>query len=398
MRNFLTLFLVLCAYINASAQTVDKNKVMDYLQEQQYDEAIRYLRPLIDTNNVRDLNLMAYTWYQAGKMPEAAACYERVLSIDSNAIPALQYLGSIRSQQELYQTALNCYQRVVALRPLNAAAWKQLSYTAYAAGKDDSAFVWLNKSYTLNPMDPRVAARLAEECLDQKGYGRADSIVRAYMAQDSSQAIVLMVAARTAFFNKDYRRTLKLGDKLMAMNVASANTFTYVTLAAYKDQQFNRCLDVYHYLNDRQIASQDISYYTALAYTALTQYDSSNVLLKQCIKQSLTPSLDNYYSAMSANYEALQQYKPAIASLDTAYFLFHEPLREYSIGRIYALHLHNETMGNKYYQRYLQLYPAADATEEEKQVYLYLKELNKMNKPPQNAQNDSVRKSYISGK
>ncbi|SFD26902.1 hypothetical protein SAMN05518672_1011371 [Chitinophaga sp. CF118] len=75
---------------------------------------------------------------------------------------------------------------------------------------------------------------------------------------------------------------------------------------------------------------------------------------------------------------ALGKYKPAIANLDTAYYLFHQPLRQYSIGRIYDAHLKNETAATRYYRKYLQLYKS-DASEEEKEIFKYLKSRVKNN-------------------
>jgi tetratricopeptide (TPR) repeat protein len=345
---------------------------MEYLQDQHYEEAIAYLKPGIDTNNAREVALLAYTYYQAGKTGDAMAVYQKVLSIDSNYVPAHQYLATILLQQDQTLGAIGHFKRIVALQPLNAAAWKQLSFAGFSGHQDDSAFKWLNKAYELKPSDPRVVARLAEEWLDRKKYNTADSILNLFLAADSSSAIVMMTAVRTSFLKKDYPRTLLFGHKLMEEGVASPNTFLYVTSACYNMQQYEECVGVYEYLKARNATSENIIYYAALAETQLKKYGESNELLKLCISMALSPSLDNYYSGMAVNYEATGKYKPAIASLDTAYYLFHQPLRQYSIGRIYDAHLKNEAVALRYYRKYIQLYKP-EATAEEKDIYKYLK-------------------------
>lgn len=356
----------------ADAQSVDRNKVMEYLQDQRYEEAIAYLKPGVDTNNAKEVALLAYTYYQAGKLTNAAGSYEKVLLLDSNNVSAHQYLATIHLQQDQAIGAIGHFKRITAIQPLNAVAWKQLSFAGFAGHQDDSAFNWLNRAYELKPTDPRVVARLAEEWLDKKRYNTADSLINTYLAIDSGNALVLMTAARTSFLKKEFPRTLIFGHKLMEQNIVSVNTFLYVASACYSLQQYEECVGVYEYLKARNATSENIIYYAALADTQLKKYEESNTLLRLCISMALSPGLDNYYSGMSVNYESTGKYKPAIASLDTAYYLFHQPLRQYSIGRIYDAHLKNEAVATRYYRKYLQLYKP-ESGEEEREIYKYLR-------------------------
>ena len=372
LNRILCLLFLLCSTTRIVAQSsVNRNRVMEYLQDQQYDEAIAYLRPTVDTTDARQMALLAYTCYQAGKIPETVNYYEKVLQLDSNHLTAHQCLAAISLQQDRPLAAMEHYKKVVALRPQSALAWKQLSFTALAALQQDSGFVWLNKAYTLNPPDPRVVSRLAEEWIERKRFGAADTLINTFLATDSSSAIVLMTGARTSYLLKDYQRTLTIGEKLKQLNISSSNTFIYVSAAAYNLKKYEDCIAVHEYLNARNASVENIIYYAAMAYTQLKMYQDSNELLQTCINMAKSASLENYYTGMSVNYEALGQYKPAIANLDTAYYLFHQPLKQYSIGRIYDAHLKNDAMATRYYKRYIQLYKGE--TQEEKEIYNYLK-------------------------
>ncbi|HVI44917.1 MAG TPA: hypothetical protein VM802_08605, partial [Chitinophaga sp.] len=60
MRNYLLIplfLLILGAHQTQAQQTLDKNRVMEYLQEQQYDEAITYLRDAVNKNDPRQMAL-----------------------------------------------------------------------------------------------------------------------------------------------------------------------------------------------------------------------------------------------------------------------------------------------------------------------------------------------------
>ncbi len=380
MRKILgTIGLVLLCMITR-AQGIDRNKVMEYLQDQQYEEAIAYLQPAVNSQSPREMALLAYTYYQSGKLADAAATYEKVLQLDSNHIPALQYLASIRSQQEQFPLALTLYQRITRLRPNSAPAWKQLSFTAFLAQQPDSGFTWLCKAYLLNPADPKVVSRLAEEWIDKKAYPQADSIVKAFLIRDSTQSTVLMTAAKTAYLVKDYRRTVSIGEKLQGLNIVSPNTFIYVIAASYNLKKYTDCIRIYDYMLSGNAASENITYYAALAHTALRQYSESNELLQRCITMAKSSSLENYYNSTSVNYEGMRQYKPALAALDTSWYLSHKPLRQYSMGRIYETGLKNDAAAMKYYKRYLQLYKPGSTDEDE--IYRYLRDRVKVKTLP----------------
>ncbi|SKA47823.1 Tfp pilus assembly protein PilF [Chitinophaga eiseniae] len=371
MRNFIGIIGWLCLSGTLRAQGIDRNRVMEYLQDQQYEEAITYLRPKVNPREPREMALLGYTCYQGGKMADAADIYEKVLILDSTLIPALQNLATIRSQQERYGEAVHLYQRIVQLKPASAAAWKQLGFAAFIAQMPDSGFVWLQQAYQLNPADARVAARTAEEWMERKAYPRADSITRVFLERDSTASAVLTTAAKTTYMVKNYQRTAGIGEQLQRLNVVSPNTFVYVIAANYALKKYQACIDTYQYLLDRNAASESVTYYTALAHTALRQYQESNMLLLRCIGFAKSSSLESYYSSMAANYESLRQFKPALANLDTSWYLSHKPLRQYSMGRIYETGLHNGNTAMKYYKRFLQLYKPGSSPEET-EIHQYL--------------------------
>ncbi|NLU94251.1 hypothetical protein [Chitinophaga sp. Ak27] len=368
----LALLLLLCSLETVlGQQPIDRDQLMEYLQHQEYDQAIGYLQPRVQENNISQLSLLAYTYYLSGKTKDAGATYEKVLQLDSNSLTAHQYLASIAMQMENPLAAISHYRYIASIQPNNAIACKQLSFACYAVQQFDTAFVWLLKAYHLNPSDPKVAARLAEEWLGKENYQQADSITCAFMASDSLQPPVIMTAIRAAWFLKDYTRCTTLGTQLMNMKIVSPNTFSIVAAAWYTLKKYQECIGIHEYMTANRGQSENIMYYAALSYTALKNYTASNELLQTCIDLAMSQSLDSYFSGKSVNYEGLQQYKTAIAQLDTAYYLSRKPLRQYSIGRIYDMHLHNKPLATKYYKRYLQLSTPGNPAAPE--IYKYLK-------------------------
>lgn len=105
----------------------------------------------------------------------------------------------------------------------------------------------------------------------------------------------------------------------------------------------------------------------------LNQFQKSNELLIQCLNKAISLNADTYLSSKADNFEALKQYKKAIAAYDTAYYLFKNPLSLYNIGRIYESGLNNKTIAYRYYSKYLK--SGKPKSKDEKRVYAYVKEL-----------------------
>jgi hypothetical protein len=61
LNPILCLLFLLCSTTKIIAQSsVNRNRVMEYLQDQQYDEAIAYLKPAVNTADARQRALLAY--------------------------------------------------------------------------------------------------------------------------------------------------------------------------------------------------------------------------------------------------------------------------------------------------------------------------------------------------
>jgi tetratricopeptide (TPR) repeat protein len=358
-RSIFLLFLFTgYSHLPLQAQTpdsIDRGLVVNWFQDQQYEQAANYLQGRVNTGNANHLALLGYAYYQWGKWPQTISTYQQILQLDSQHISAHQYLASIYMQQDQAAQAIHHYRKLISLRPQQALYYKQLSFACYANHQPDTGFVYLQKAYALNPSDSKVVARLAEEWMGLQRYAAADSVLLPYLAADSVQSVVIIPAVKNAFYQKDYARAITLGKRLMRMQVISATAYTYVAAACYYMKQYQECIYVNDFLTLQQLNTEATMYYAAMSYSALKEYARSNELLQHCIDLSKSRSLDDYYTAMGDNYESLGAYRKATACLDTAYYLFQSPLRQYSIARIYDQRLQNPAAARRYYRRYLLL-------------------------------------------
>lgn len=151
-------FLLACSMFSHSAHaqsgTVDKNKVMDFFQNQQFDEALSYLLPavLTDTQNIQLLGYLGYANYMSDNTKAAEKYYQDIFNIDSANISAIQYLAII-NKNESPDRALQFTRRLIYLQPGKAAHYRSMAEIFRRREKKDSAFLYYSKAYELAPKD-----------------------------------------------------------------------------------------------------------------------------------------------------------------------------------------------------------------------------------------------------
>lgn len=374
-RIIFPLLIVLANAVSGYAQDhIDKTLLMDYFQEQQYDKVIQYLEETVKPQEAYGLGLLANAYYQNGQFPQAEKYYKIVLEKDSNHVQAHQHLGNIAKQQQQLIVAFEHYEKLVTLRPANAAYYKQLSRVCEnIVGMQDTAFYFLQRSYQLNPKDVSVVTSMAAELMIQKKNKVADSILKTYYAMDSSQVTVIAQLVKLSFFEKKYADAAVYGEHLLSTNTVDPTACIYLAAAYLQMKKYDSCIRVHdRMITIAQAAPEAVMYYAAVAYAELRQYDRSNQMFEACIKMAKSQNLDSYYAGMADNFEQMKQYKNAIAHYDTAYYLFKNPMRLYGIGRIYDQSLQDPQRAKRHYQQYLKV--AKPESKNETSIHAYVKE------------------------
>src|SRR5687767_13857088 len=106
MKSTLSFLLIVIACTRLWSQAADKNKVTEYFQNEQYDEAINYLLPWLgNTPDVFTSNAIGYAYLMNEDFSKAEAFYQRTYSIDSTNFTANKQLAQIASEREDYNQA-----------------------------------------------------------------------------------------------------------------------------------------------------------------------------------------------------------------------------------------------------------------------------------------------------
>ena len=377
MKKIFQLLLIQILFLcntKAQSNTIDKNKVMEYFQNQQFDEVISYLSlaAVEDTQNIQLLGYLGYAYYMNDNTAAAEKYYGAIFNIDSTNVAALQYLA-ILNKNDNPDGALQYTRRLINLQPSKAAHYRSMAELFRRKDKRDSAYVNYNKAFELSPEDAKNGVGLADILLDDKKFARADSIIEAGLAQDSVSISFLKLRIRSAYNADDYLGVRIPAERLIRLDEAPLTSLTQVVIAYYNLKLYTDCIRVCEYLAFKGFALDNIFYYEAKAWAKLKDFNKSNELLKICVSLSISKSAEMYYYNLALNYESLKQYKKAVGNYDTAYYLFKNPVMNYNSGRICEINLKNTQLAQKYYIEYL---AKANPTEaDEKKAYDYVKEI-----------------------
>lgn len=351
---------------------VDKDKVLGFFQNQQFEDALSYLQPaaIADSNNISLLSWMGYASYMTDNKPAAENYFQRIVQLDSNNVPALNYLVTL-NRDDAYVIAMGYAARLITLQPDKPLWWRTMGDLFRRSNEVDSAVIYHQRAYELAPTDYRNIVALADDLITKKEYHPADSILDIGLAKDSLNLSMLKSRVQSAYKSQDYTAALIPGERIIRLNQPVLNALTWLALSYYNLQRYNECITTCQYLLDLGFDEESIYYYQARAYAKLKEYEKSNQLLGICIKKAISDKAEWYYNGLSENNEALKNYKSALTNSDTSYYLFKDPLMLYNCGRISEGLLKNETVARKYYRQYLAV--AHPSSPEEKKAYNYVR-------------------------
>jgi tetratricopeptide (TPR) repeat protein len=351
---------------------VDRNKLIDFFQNQDFEGSINYLESfeVIDSSNIQTLGYLAYAHYMKEDLMGADRYFQSVLRIDSNNIGAMQYLVALHRKDDP-DFAESLTRKLIFLQPGKSTNYRNLGEFLARRKEKDSALNYLNYAYNMSPRDVKNGAALAEFLLQEKGFPRADSILDAGLERDSLIISYIKLRIRSAYESKNYQLGVVPGERLLRSQDNSQASLTELIICYYNLKMYPDCIRVSEYMMENDIATESVYYYEAKAFAKLKDFSKSNDLLQVCLSIALSKSAELYYYNLGDNYESLKQYKKAIANYDSAYIIFGNPLMKYYSGRSAETGLKNQKLAQKYYGEYLR--KARPESVEEKKAYDYVK-------------------------
>lgn len=370
MRNWITLLFALLFCKNLSAQTagIDKEKLLEYYQNQRYAEAAQYLQSIYpsDTQDVKALSQMAYCNMMSGRLPDAEKNYLQINTIQPNTLPVLFSLTNINSRRGNNAKAKSYLAQIISIDSLNFSAYKQL------AGLADSAelkLAYLKKANALNAADADVAYDLAIVYRNTKQYDLGYNVLKIAIAADTGNFILQQAQLPLANQLGKYKEVIAVGLKLL-QNDADANVMKDVGKAYFFLKDYQKCLSLYKTLEDLDAKNESIFYYMALSYRELKNYDMAAVYAKKTIDEGISTNTAAYYGTLAGIYEEKKQFANALTAYKRGLTFSASNSIYYRMGLLYDLSLKQAKSALTYYNLYLKGKPDP---EKDKEQIVYVK-------------------------
>jgi hypothetical protein len=366
---FITVFITFAS----NAQGPDKEKITDFFQNQQYEDAIDYLKPfyLKDSGNIQTLNSLGYAFYMNDNREEAKTYFQKIFDIDSNNISANQYLANIDIGNREYETAKSFVFRLIHINPSRSSYYRILAGIYKKNREEDSARFFYDHAYYLAPTDSKNIIAYAEILTNDSCYLKSDSILGAGLTKDPYNINFLKLLIQSTYDSKNYIGMISPGEKLIRMGELQFPILSKLVFAFYSLKKYENCIHLCELMDSNFIAVESTYYYESMSWSKLNNLPRSNELLEKCLSYAVSKTAELYYYDLARNNETMKYYQKAISNYDTAFYLFKNPLMIYNEGRIYDEHLKNYKKAKIYYSKYLMV--AKPETGDEKKLYRFVK-------------------------
>jgi tetratricopeptide (TPR) repeat protein len=372
MKSYL-LFISLFITLTSVGQAPDKEKINDFFQNQQFEDAIDYLKPFYqkDSASLQILNSLGYAYYMNDNKDEAKIYFQKIFEIDSNNISANQYLINIEISNRNFDTAKIYACRLIRLNRSRSSYYRILADIYKKNREEDSARFYYDRAYYLAPLDGKNIAAYTEILINDSSYSKADSILNVALAKYPGNMNFLKLLIQSSYESKDYAGMINPGEKLIRMGELQFPILSKLVFAFYSLKKYENCIQLCEFMDSNSIAAESTYYYESMSWSKLNNLVRSNELLEKCLGKAISKTAELYYYDLARNNENLKYYQKAISNYDTAYYLFKNPFMIYNEGRIYDEHLKNYKKAKMYYSKYLAV--VRSETGEEKKLYRFVK-------------------------
>lgn len=341
------LFLPLCS----SGQTRDQ--ISRWLQEGNWDPVVAAADASPEADSFL-LQSAGYANYQLGDRNKSAEYFDRLLALDSNNRQALYYSASILIADQNFQDAIPLLKRLCAIRPDVSPYHVMLADCLTETDQFAEAAKQLKMAHSLSPASVPVSNKLANAWIRLKAYESAANLLDTAMREHPGQPMLISTAINLAYTRKQYVRTSALTDTLIRTRKMRYESLITGLYADISQPNYAHAVELGRVIMATGVETEEVMYYTALAYQHLNRWDEADSLLRKCVRRVLKPNLEAYYLALAEGAAVKKDWSRCKAYYDTAFYLFKNPMTLYRKGLALQSSGRNEE-AKQAYKRYLAL-------------------------------------------
>ncbi|WP_214071083.1 tetratricopeptide repeat protein [Mucilaginibacter sp. dw_454] len=355
----LLFFLSISLFAQAQqARKTDNDLLLQYYQNQQFNEALSYLKTVYaePVTNTKELANLAYTASMAGKLPNAENYYQRVYDTDTTSLSALYNIAGISLRRGNSAKAAIYYQKYILKDSTNFQAYKQLATISAGRAAIAAQLNYLKKANKLDPTEFDVASDLSDLYVKLDSLPPAEKVVNQALAADPENVYLLQSLLRLNSAQKKWTACVKTGEQLLQLGDAAVSTVTKLGIAYYQLKQYECGIETFLALPETN-QDETTCYFTAACYKELKDQKNAILYFGKAVKLSISPSTAIYYSEMADSYETIGQLKKALAAYQKALLYNDSPLTYYFMATLYDIKLKDHHNALKYFKKYVATKP-----------------------------------------
>ena len=333
------------------AQTIDKEQLLEFYQNQQYKEAAAYLKNAYP-NAITDPKVLAkisYCYMMAGNLVEAEKTYLQLNTIQPNQIPVLFSLTNINAKRGNTKNAISYLQHIVALDSNNFNALKQLANLTDSLSKK---IVFLKKANKVNAYEADIAYDLALAHTKREEHQQAYNVLNVAISADTSNLILQEALLPVANQLGKHKEVVTIGEMLLN-NSKDATVMRNVAKAYFFLKNYQKAINLYKQLEGMDMQNEGSLYYTSLCYLALKNYGMASTYAKRTISEGISPNTAAYYNLLAGVYKDQKQYSMAANAYQKGLTYGVQKNIYYRLGLLYDIKLKQQKIALKYYRLYL---------------------------------------------
>lgn len=280
--------------------------------------------------------------------------YEKVLTIDSLNLPALNHVAHLYARNGDYAKALSSVLQLIKLDPTNSYYYKEAGDLASRVDDIVGARVWFRRALELNPSDMEAALGLGNTEMKFEAFESVDSIVQRALAIDPHFRPLILLGAKSAFQLHHYESAIQKIQQLLEKSDTTAAYARLLGESYFHLHDYYNVVTCMTFLLKNRYDYDWIYYYMGVATRELGDAASAVTWFKLAVEKSISDNTNIYYAQLGQSYEEMGDYQGAIRAYRSAYDNSRDGILLYHLARTYDAYYKDKTTAAAYYQKYLE--------------------------------------------
>lgn len=352
---FILFLLISSPTVFAQSPALDKEKLLDYFQNQRYTEAAQYLQSIYkeNTNDPKELSQLAYAWMMAGKLYEAEQNYLKLYQLKPKDVATLFNLANINQRKGNNTKARTYLQEVLKQDSTNFNAYKQLSRIDKETKSLPSQIFNLQQANKLNPTDPEVVFDLCERYFDLNFFQKAEEILNPALNADSTNLQLLKMKMPINMASKKYKEAIQTGEKLLSYGDNSTFVLNNLGKSHFLILDYQKALDYFLKIDSNSTESEVLYYNISISYRGIKDYKNAVVYLEKTLKAAISKKTASYYGLLGDSFEQLNRNEEANTAYKRGLLFENNGSLYYNIALVYETKLNDKKNAISFYSQYL---------------------------------------------